>query len=234
MLHQIIMHKQQHKYSKPKYPAHQSARQRPAPTPAPATLPSWLPTDPENFTAWANIVDRAIKEHGRAFHAYHFGSKANTDAYTLKQEMDAAYALVSRCLHNAYPRGFWENMDALIAGNAPDLEPYIRFVEADVRFYRSGYARSTVLTALKRHPMTAAEQMRLQNLILSMVDRGWRSEFRYFCRLARYIQTYTFMQELMNRAARGNSEVKARASLVLEACWQQPHLRVQIVHPDAR
>ncbi len=226
-----MMHKQQHKFNERNASTPRSKRQQHTASVVPIGLSAWVPTNPEDFAAWANVVNHVIKEHGKAFHEYHFGSKNEDGANRaiLKQNMDAAYELACTCLKHAYPPGFWENMDALIAGNAPDLEPYIRFIEADLFFFRSGYARATVLTALKRHPITIAHRYRLQEVILSVVDSNWRTEFKFYCRLARYIQSEEFVQELMNRAAYGTYEVRIRANHVLKVCWQRPQLRANVI-----
>ncbi len=109
-------------------------------------------------------------------------------------------------------------MADLRAGRTTNLEKYLAFLEADPHFFRSGYAKSEVIRGLKRLPLTQTQQRRLQNVVLHVVDKGFRREFRDYCRLARYVQSADWLQELETRLSSRDPNQALRARWVLDAC----------------
>src|SRR5689334_20421123 len=72
-------------------------------------------------------------------------------------------------------------------GDLEAIETLVRFLEADVYCFRSGYATVDVIRALVRAARSAAVDVRLRRVVVVAVDGHDRREFRAFCRLARHV-----------------------------------------------
>lgn len=100
----------------------------------------------------------------------------------------------------------------------PDVKAWcIRFLEADPTFISSGYFKERILQALKRSHLSNIEIQRLHAVILMMVDKCNRREFRYYCKLARVICTPDLVIELYRRLSSVDPNTRKRAKWVLEA-----------------
>jgi hypothetical protein len=175
---------------------------------------SWLPHHTSDFAAWGVASDRARREFKEAWVIW--TKRMGNDS--LGRAADEARELWYYTLGHVYPNGFWDGMPGMQAGSTENLEMYLSFLEADPRFYRSGYAKSDVIRGVKRLALTPQQQMRLQDVVLRVVDKGFRREFRDYCRLARHVQSPGFLQELEERLSSFDSNLALRAKWVLDAC----------------
>ena len=167
-----------------------------------------------DFIAWGQAAVRADTERRIAWESFH---QKERDTKLHRQWQDAC-ALFQYTLDHAYPADFWEGFATLLAGTSDNLEPYLAFLEADLYFFRSGYAKTKIIRGLKRLPLTSAQKSCLQNVVLRVVDKGFRREFRDYCRLARYIQSPDWLKEVETRLASDDPDIAVRAKWVLEAC----------------
>ena len=115
----------------------------------------------------------------------------------------------------------WEEIKNLQAGKTANLEKYLAFLEADPYFFRSGYVKSDVIRGLKRVALTYEQKGRLQSVVLRVVDKGFRREFRDYCRLARHVQTEDWLHEIETRLSSQDPNHALRAQWVLAACQQK-------------
>jgi hypothetical protein len=175
---------------------------------------AWLPAPDAGFVAWGRAAERAHAEFDTAWQRYY---RRMGDAQ-LYREQEEARLRWFYTLERAYPPGFWEGMQDLLAGKTDNLEIYLAFLEADLHFFRSGYAKSEVIRGLKRLPLTEVQKRRLQNVVLRVVDKDFRREFRDYCRLARTIQSEDWLREVEARLASCDPNHALRAQWVLEAC----------------
>ena len=102
------------------------------------------------------------------------------------------------------------------------IEDAILFLEADPIFFRSGYIKKEILRALKKSHLTNKESERLQTVIIIMVDKCNREEFRDYCKLARVIGTSTLKEKLRDRLSNQDNNIQKRAKWVLEAIANKP------------
>jgi hypothetical protein len=168
----------------------------------------WLPDDTADFVAWGIASERARLE----LHA------ASRNRGLSDGPAQRARELFLYTLERAYPSGFWEGMPDLYEGKTDNLEIYLTFLEADPRFYRSGYAKSDVIRGVKRVQLTPRQRRRLQDVVLKDVDEGFRREFRDYCRLARHVQTPDWLLEMEERIISFNQGRATRAKWIMEAC----------------
>ena len=159
-------------------------------------------------------ADRAKQEFDLAWERY----RLDRGNEKLARDIDSARQLMWYTLERAYPPGFWEGMEALHAGKTDNLEIYLAFLEADPRFFRSGYAKSEVIRGVKRLLLTTSQQRRLQDVVLRVVDKGFRREFRDYCRLARQVQSADWLREVETRLSSSDPNHVLRAQWVLDAC----------------
>jgi len=191
-----------------------SSRKRPAAVRPVRPMPSWLPAKTDGFAAWGKAAERARVD----FFTLWSNHCRNMGDDKLGAETDAAREIWLDAISRAYPPGFWENLDDMLAGKVTNLEPYLQFLEVDAYFFGSGYAKSRALLGLKRIELTVPHQSRLQNVILHVIDKGWCREFRDYCRLARVVQTSEWLFEVEQRLQLNDGDRAVRARWVLEAC----------------
>ena len=105
----------------------------------------------------------------------------------------------------------------LQAGSVEGVEPAITFLEADPWCFRSGYVKADILRSLVRCPLTTDQAARLRQVVLYVVDRRDRREFRRYCRLAQIVDSEDLRRGLVARLRSGDRGVVRRALSVLES-----------------
>ena len=99
----------------------------------------------------------------------------------------------------AYPQGFGQDFRRLKEGNASGITAAVKFLEADPWFFRSGYTKAELIRYLIRIALPRDIEDRLRLVVLAVVDHGDRREFRYYCRLARKVDSPELRRELSKR-----------------------------------
>lgn len=183
----------------------------------PVSRAVWLPEENAGFAAWGRAAERADREWKIAYQ----DSRLKLGNDKRFHDAEIARELVYYTLERAYPVGFWEGMKDLKAGKTHHLEIYIVFLEADPYFFRSGYAKAEVIRHLNRLTLTAAQRCRLQNVVLHVVDQGFRREFRAYCRLARHVQTKEWLHEVETCLSSSDPNLALRSQWILDACLKK-------------
>ncbi len=173
-----------------------------------------LPAADAGFQVWGEAAHALMLEYREAWHRNH----QNPGDCEFQKQLAIAEDLVDLAYSLAYPPRFWETMPALLAGKSVDLEPFISYLEADPYCFRSGYIKSKTLRGLKRASMSPAQRLRLQYVVLCVDDKGFRREFRDYCRLARFIYTPGFIADLESRLNSFDPNRALRAKWVIDAC----------------
>jgi hypothetical protein len=139
-----------------------------------------------------------------------------------------AWQGAAQALHDAYdemyPRAFWEMLTRLQNRDAAAVEGALRFLEVDPWCFRSGYVKEWIAQLLKRHELTVAEQVRVERLLVHLVDVGDRREFSEFCKLARRNATPRLRAELRFRLASSDDDGVRRRALVMLTSLRHPRL----------
>ncbi len=133
-------------------------------------------------------------------------------------------------LEAAYPPDFDADFDKLRShSDMKALETAVAFLEADPYFFRTGYIKEKLLRYIRGYELTPPYVSRLQQALLSVVDRHYCREFGEYCRLTRKIGSRTLRQELGNRATNHEDpNVRKRAQWVLD--WIEANLPAD--YPD--
>lgn len=114
-----------------------------------------------------------------------------------------------------YPDAFWADVHRLAAGDARAIEPALVFLEADPWCFRSGYVKEKLAHLLRRHELTDSQRERLVDVLLRVVDRGDRLEYRTVCKLASRHATPRLRPELKLRLVGADAGAARRALLML-------------------
>ncbi len=116
----------------------------------------------------------------------------------------------------AFPGGIGKAMSLLEKSDPSTIEMVVRFLEADPWFFRSGYLKADMLKHLRRAPLSEDQRKRLQEVILDQVrGRHTSREFRWYCRLARFVSDVDFERQVADLAGPSGS-IPKRAQWVLD------------------
>ena len=133
--------------------------------------------------------------------------------------MRAAFAEASRNFHaalaSAYPPDFWSNLERLRSGDLDSVDAAIEFLEADPMFFRSGYTKSKIATALRRVSLRPEQKERIIDAVLSMIDRRDGREYREIFKLSSTVADERLISELKLRLDSPDCEVSRRARWML-------------------
>lgn len=145
----------------------------------------------------------------------------------------AAIARNDRDFMRVYPASFWEALEDLRQapiGDAPtrarhwtparaeSIEVAIRFLEADVICFRSGYVKERLIRRLVRQSLAPADVARLRTVVLDVLDRRGGRDFRAYCRLAVRVADAALTTDIASRAtSAADADLRRRAGWMREA-----------------
>jgi hypothetical protein len=101
----------------------------------------------------------------------------------------------------AFPGGLGRAMLLLEKRDPATIEMVVRFLEADPWFFRSGYHKACMIKQLRLCPLSEDHRKRLQQVILARIEsEETPREFRWYCRLARYVSDADFERQVASFA----------------------------------
>ncbi len=115
--------------------------------------------------------------------------QARLEADFWREKDPARSALASgsfyRAMDEVYPATWWDAVAALQRGERGAVEPAIVFLEADPRFFRSGYMKEELCRFLGRAPLTVQQWNRLVSVATAAINDERRPgrERRAFARM---------------------------------------------------
>jgi hypothetical protein len=101
------------------------------------------------------------------------------------------------------------------------IEFVICFLEADPRFFRSGYIKQVLLTRIKRSVLCDSDQRRLRGVCIDAVNRRGGREFKYYSRLAAALADDLLITQLEDAAGGAPAARVARARIMLARIRQR-------------
>lgn len=129
-------------------------------------------------------------------------------------------ALFHRAVEEAYPPGFWEDFAKLKQGNSAGLDSAITFLEKDPWFFRSGYVKGELLRFIPRCQLSSSALLRLRAVLVAAIKLRDRREFKYYCRLAKHLDSPELRIELEALSHDQNTDIQRRAHWVITALSQ--------------
>jgi hypothetical protein len=116
-----------------------------------------------------------------------------------------------------YPRSFMQAIEAVRAGDRSDLEPVVRFLEADPWCFRSGYVKEEIISALGHLELSEPEKERLRSVVINFVDYPKpRRELRAYVNLARRISNPQLVAALNERLSGENPAAQFNARAIID------------------
>lgn len=161
-------------------------------------------------------------------------------------ELVEVYERVNRALLNRnrddHGREEWERACAAFHSQVSVIDPYLQracdaeryadkeliefvvcFLEADPRFFRSGYLKQILITRLKRSDLGETVKRRLREVLIDAVNRRGGREFRYYCRLAVQVADEGLAAQLKQIVGQDDPARASRAAMMLEHIRQHSH-----------
>ncbi|MGE0698591.1 MAG: hypothetical protein AB7O57_05800, partial [Hyphomicrobiaceae bacterium] len=121
------------------------------------------------------------------------------------------HAAVAAALPSSDPQ-FFAN---LARANPRFVEAAIAFLEADPRFFRSGYEKQMLIRHLKRIPLGDRQRERLGRVVLDAIDgKLWNGHLRHYARLACGVWTDALDAAVAERMTSLDLGVQKRATRV--------------------
>lgn len=141
--------------------------------------------------------------------------------WKLRKIQKASWHEAAERFRNSYDRlafpGGLQKATALLAKNDPAIiETGVSFLEADPWFFRSGYIKADLLQRFRRAPLTEDQKTRLQKVIMDRIYGEDRREFKYYCRIARFISNPNFEQAVTELESSPVEHVSRHARWVLD------------------
>ena len=102
------------------------------------------------------------------------------------------------------------------------VETLVRFLEADVYCFRSGYVKADAIRFLTRADLNDETMERLRRVALTVVDDGDRREFRAYIRLGRRVDSAAFRNDLRTRLDSGSRRTARHADWMLVGLGDPP------------
>jgi len=96
------------------------------------------------------------------------------------------------------------------------IESAIAFLEADPWFFASGYMKADLLKIITQVELNDAHVRRLQKVAINIVDKRDCREFRWYCRLARKVQSPELKNKLQQRLNSEDANIRRRARWMLD------------------
>jgi len=118
---------------------------------------------------------------------------------------------------DAGPASFWDDLSRLHAGDPAGLELAIRFLERDPWRQGSGYVKADLIRYINRVALGPGEATRLRRVVLAVVDRPDRREFRRYVRLGIKVDAPELREGLAQRLSSPDPGIRRRAGWALSA-----------------
>lgn len=98
-------------------------------------------------------------------------------------------------------------------------ENAVTFLEANPRYFRSGYDKAQLLRCLKRADLSPGHKRRLQAVLLDAVGRPSGVEFRQYCQLAARLASNEMSAALAKLVKSEDEGIRRRAA------WMSEHVQ---------
>jgi hypothetical protein len=108
-------------------------------------------------------------------------------------------------------------VSVLRRGDPMAVEAAVRFLEADPWFFGSGYGKQKIIRRLVQLDLAPDLRARLQNVVLARVERNRGQGLRYYCRLARALDTPDLRDALYQRLEHPDIDIRRRAAWILDS-----------------
>lgn len=103
-------------------------------------------------------------------------------------------------------------------GESGAIDEAVEWLTLDPFCLWSGYLKRDLMRALAQQKLSTRQAAAIQRLLLDLLPRGRREEFRDACRLARAVNTAGFRESLRTFTLNPDRDTVQRARWMLDGC----------------
>lgn len=144
-----------------------------------------------------------------------FAEARGTAPWPRESSTKVAYQLLSRGALPEDPGGL---LTKVHAGDSRALDAAIQWLRFDPFCLWSGYLKRDLMRSLARQKLSTRQAAAIQEVLLEILPRGRREEFRDSCRLARAVNSQPFRDRLRAFTLVDDADTRQRATWMLAAC----------------
>jgi hypothetical protein len=96
------------------------------------------------------------------------------------------------------------------------VESIIEYLEKDPWKFGSGYTKADMIRLLRKIDLKQRQVERLRKVLLTVVDKRDRREFRHYCLLACKLDSQELRRELMHRFQSPDEGIRRRAGWMFD------------------
>ena len=152
-------------------------------------------------------AERLRELHDRV---HKLAAERNASSEAKQQWQEAAREFHSRYDELAFPGGLAKLLSDLRNKDTNAVEMAIRFLEADLRFFRSGYIKEGVIQLFVKVELSEQQRERLRNVVIAKINAQRTREFRRYCRLAAHLFSLEFRAKVEELKVDGDSQRKQK------------------------
>lgn len=143
------------------------------------------------------------------------GHPSHPDEWAVVERAEACLTALEK---QANPSDFAQLYQGMDKEDPNAIQMAISWLETDPFTRNSGYMKEKIMRRLCRMPMSQDQEERIRKLLLRLITRGPRQDFKYSCRLARRVDNEEFRSMLRQFLSRPEPQVASGAKRMLAAC----------------
>lgn len=144
-----------------------------------------------------------------------FADARGTAPWPRESSTKVAYQLLSRGALPEDPAGLLAKVNA---GDARAIDAAIQWLRFDPFCLWSGYLKRDLMRSIAKQKLSTRQAAAIQGVLLEILPRGRREEFRDSCRLARAVNDQPFRDRLRALTHGDDADTRQRATWMLTGC----------------
>ena len=144
-----------------------------------------------------------------------FAEARGRDPWPRESSTKVAYQLLSRGALPDHPGGLLTRVNT---GDSRALDAAIQWLRFDPFCLWSGYLKRDLMRSIAKQKLSTRQAAAIQEVLLEILPRGRREEFRDSCRLARAVNDQPFRDRLRAFTRVDDAETRQRATWMLTGC----------------
>lgn len=144
-----------------------------------------------------------------------FAEARGTERWPRQSSEKVGYRLMSR---GAYPADTTSLLRRVGTGDSTAIDEAIQWLRFDPFCLWSGYLKQRLMRSIASQRLSTRQAATIRSLLLEILPRGRREEFRDACRLARAVNDGDFRHSLREMTQTQDPDTNQRAIWMLSGC----------------
>lgn len=144
-----------------------------------------------------------------------FAEARGNERWPRQSSENVAYRLLSR---GAFPGDPGFLVARVRSGETRAIDEVIEWLRFDPFCLWSGYLKRRLMRTLAQQKLSTRQAQAIREVLLDVLHRGRREEFRDACRLARSVNNAEFREQLRDVSSCGDPDTRQRARWMLDGC----------------